>query len=124
MKPIPILGTVVLIGAVLQVILGFEAANDVEAVRGIHILFGIVGLVLVLILTVIAYKAKAATIYSKLTITLLTIVILAQVVLGFQLLNGAEALVVSHEANGFVIVILSLLTGGITFWSAKRQIRT
>jgi hypothetical protein len=45
-----------------------------------------------------------------------------QVVFGFQILSGAEAMVVSHEATGFLIVLLSLLTGGITFWNSKKQI--
>jgi hypothetical protein len=41
--------------------------------------------------------------------------------MGFQLLGGADMLATSHEANGFLVVGLSLLTGGITFWSAKKQ---
>lgn len=98
-------------------------AGGSEALRGTHILLGIIGLILVIALTVIAFRAKTATVYSKLTITILTIVVLVQVGMGFQLLGGAEGLVLSHEANGFVIIILSLLMGGMTFWSARRQIR-
>ena len=56
--------------------------------------------------------------------TILTIIVLLQVVLGFQLLQGADALLVSHEAGAFVIVLLSLLAGGITFWSGTRKPRT
>jgi hypothetical protein len=122
-KLVPVLGTLVLIGGIVQVVLGFQLAADSEAFRGFHILFGIAGLILVLVLTAIAFKTKTASAYSKLTITILTIVVLVQAGMGFQLLGGAEGLVLSHEANGFVIIILSLLMGGITFWSAKRQIR-
>ncbi len=117
------MGTLVLLGAIIEVALGFQLSGGTEALRGIHIVLGIAGLILVVALTVIAFRAKIATVYSNFTITILTIVVLAQVGIGFQLLNGAEELVLSHEANGFVIVILSLLMGGITFWSAKRQMK-
>ena len=123
LKPIPILGTVVLLGAVVQLILGFVLAGDMDSLVGVHILFGIVGLALVIALAAIAFRAKTATLYSKLTMIILTLVVLAQVGLGFQLLSGAESLALPHEANGLVVIILSLLMGGITFWSAKRKVK-
>jgi hypothetical protein len=123
LKPIPVLGTVVLLGAVVQLVLGFVVAGGMDSLVGIHILFGIVGLALVIALAVIAFRAKTATLYSKLTIIILTIVVLAQIGLGFQLLSGAESLVLPHEANGLVVIILSLLMGGITFWSAQRRVK-
>jgi hypothetical protein len=121
LKPIPILGTVVLLGAVVQLILGFVVAGGMDSLVGVHVLFGIVGLALVIALAAIVFSAKTATLYSKLTMIILTIVVLAQVGLGLQLFGGAESLALSHEANGFVVIILSLLMGGITFWSAKRK---
>ena len=123
LKPIPVLGTVVLVGAVVQLILGFVVAGGMDSLVGVHILFGIVGLALVIVLAAIAFRTKTATLYSKLAMVILTIVVLAQVGLGFQLLSGAESLALSHEANGFVVIILSLLVGGITFWSAKRKVK-
>ena len=123
MKLVPVLGTVVLLGAVVQFILGFVVAGGMDSLVGVHILFGIVGLALVIALLAIAFRAKTATLYSKLAMIILTIVVLAQVGLGLQLLSGTESLILSHEANGFVVVILSLLTGGITFWSAKRKVK-
>jgi lysylphosphatidylglycerol synthetase-like protein (DUF2156 family) len=123
LKPIPILGTVVLLGAVVQLILGFVVAGGMDSLVGVHILFGIVGLVFVIALAVIAFRAKTATLYSKLTMVILTFVVLAQVGLGFQLFSGATTLALSHEANGLVVVILSLLMGGITFWTAKRKVK-
>jgi heme/copper-type cytochrome/quinol oxidase subunit 4 len=123
LKPVPVLGTVVLLGAVVQLILGFVVAGGMDSLVGVHVLFGLVGLALVIVLAAIAFRAKTATIYSKLAMIILTIVVLAQVGLGVQLLSGAESLALSHEANGFVVVILSLLVGGITFWSAKRKIK-
>jgi hypothetical protein len=63
------------------------------------------GLVLVIALVAIAFRAKNATIYSRITIVVLTLIVLVQVYLGFQLLGGAETMVVSHEATAFVIVI-------------------
>jgi hypothetical protein len=123
LKPVPVLGTIVLVGAVIQLILGFVVAGGMDALVGVHVLLGIAGLILVIALAAIAFRAKTATMYSKITITILTLVVIAQVALGLQLFNGAEALAVSHEANGFVIIILSLLMGGITFWSSKRKVK-
>ena len=122
MKLVPILGTLVLLGAVVQVILGLEITAGFDAFTGIHILLGLTGLVLVLVLAGIAFRTKTATIYSKLVITILAVIVLIQVGLGFQLLSGADALALSHEANGFVIIIVSLLMGGITFWTARRKL--
>jgi len=123
LKPIPVLGTIVLLGAIVQLILGFVVAGGMDSLVRVHILFGFVGLALVIALLVIAFRTKTATLYSKLAMIILVIVVLAQVGLGLQLLGGAESLALSHEANGFVVIILSLLTGGITFWSAKRKIK-
>ena len=123
MKTVPVLGTIVLVGAVIQLILGFIVAGGMDALVGVHIMLGIAGLVLVIVLAAIAFRAKTATLYSKIVITILAIVVLAQVGLGYQLFNGTDELAVSHEANGFVVIILSLLMGGITFWSAKRKIK-
>jgi hypothetical protein len=123
LKTVPVLGTIVLVGAVIQLILGFVVAGGMDALVGVHIVLGIAGLILVITLAAIAFRAKTATLYSKIVITILTIVVLAQVGLGYQLFNGADELAVSHEANGFVVIILSLLMGGITFWSAKRKIK-
>lgn len=120
-KPIPVLGTLVLIGSIIQVVFGFQVAGGAQGLRDTHMLIGTVGLVLVIALAIIAFRVKTATIYSKATMTILVIVVLVQVIMGFQILGGAQALVVSHEANGFLIVILSLLTGGITFWGAKKR---
>ncbi|MGA2789861.1 MAG: hypothetical protein ABSF00_03715 [Candidatus Bathyarchaeia archaeon] len=123
LKPVPVLGTVVLLGAIVQLILGFVVSGGMDSLVGVHVLFGLVGLALVIVLAVIAFRAKTATLYSKLAMVILTIVVLAQVGLGLQLLSGTESLMLSHEANGFVVVILSLLVGGITFWTAKRKVK-
>jgi hypothetical protein len=123
-KPAPILGTIVLIGAFVQVVLGFQVAAHIQGLRDVHVGVGIMGLVLVVALAALAFRAKAGTVYSKLTMTILTVVVLLQVILGFQLLQGANALLVSHEAGAFVIVLLSLLTSGITFWSGTRKTQT
>jgi len=40
-----------------------------------------------------------------------------------QLLQGADALLVSHEAGAFLIMFLALVTGGITFWNGTRKIQ-
>ena len=103
--------------------LGFMVTGGMDALVGVHMLIGVAGLILVIALAAIAFKAKTATLYSKIAITILTIVVLAQVGLGYQLFNGADNLALSHEANGFVVVILALLTGGITFWSSKRKLK-
>jgi hypothetical protein len=121
MKTVPILGTIVLVGAIVQVALGFQIVAGMDSLRGLHVLIGIAGLVLVVGLTVIALRAKGASSYSKITMIVLVVLVLIQVGLGMQLLGGADAFGVMHEANGILIVILSLVTGGLTMQNAKRQ---
>ena len=123
-KLVPILGTIVLIGAILQVILGFQVAADVQGLRDIHMGIGIIGLVLVVALAVLAFRAKTGIVYSKITMTILTIIVVLQVLLGFQLSQGADVMLMSHEATAFVIVLLALVTGGMTYWSSTRLPRT
>ena len=122
-KLVPVLGTVVLIGAVVQVFLGYQVAGGSPGLRDTHMLIGIIGLVLVVALAGIPFRAKTGTIYSKVTMVVLAIIVLIQVIMGFQILGGGEALVTSHQATGFLIVILSLIMGGISFGRAKRQSR-
>jgi heme A synthase len=86
-----------------------------------HITFGLIGLIFVIALAAIAFRTKTSTLYSKITISILAIVVLLQVVLGFQLLSGAKGVLTSHEANGFLVVLLSLVMGGITCMSARKQ---
>ncbi len=122
-KLIPVMGTLVLIGAVVQVFLGFLVAGGAESLTGPHILLGILGLALVVGLAVVAFRAKTTTVASKAVMTILTVIVFLQVLLGFQVLGGAESMVTSHMAAGFLVVILSLLAGGITMMSAKKARR-
>ena len=85
---------------------------------------GIFGLVLVVALAVLAFRAKTGIVYSKITMTVLTIIVVLQVFLGFQLSQGADVMLMSHEATAFVIVLLALLTGGMTYWNSTRLTRT
>jgi len=117
----PVLGSLVLFGVIVQIILGFQVSAGVDELIGTHILIGVVGLVLVLVLTAMAFRSKPATIYPKIIMVILTLVVLVQIGLGFQLLNGADALAVSHQANAFVILGLSVLIGAITMKAAKKQ---
>lgn len=121
MKFAPVLGSLVLFGAIIQIILGFQVSAGVDELIGIHILIGVVGLFLVVTLTAMAFRSKSATIYPKIIMVILTLVVLVQIGLGFQLLNGADALAMSHQANAFVILGLSLLIGTITMKGAKKQ---
>ena len=122
MKLAPLLGTVALVGVIVQVIVGLEITGaGVDSLIMPHVIIGILGLVIIIVLAVTAFRAKTATIYSKLIITILTILILLQVGLGFQLLQGADAMITSHEANGFLILILTLAMGTVTMASARKR---
>jgi len=120
LKIVPILGTAVLIGAVVQVILGTQVADGARNLVGVHLVLGLVGLVLVAGLAVIAFRSKPASIYSKVIMVILTLLVLLQLGMGFQLLEGAESFAVTHEANGYLIVVLAIAMGGITMMSARR----
>ena len=120
-KIVPVLGTIVLIGAIIQVAFGLEITwMSLDSLQGVHALIGIMGLILVLGLMVIAIRAKAPN-AIKITMLILVVLVLIQVGLGMQLLGGADEFGPPHEANGILIVILSLLTGGLTMMNARRQ---
>ena len=122
MKLAPLLGTVALAGVIVQVILGLEITGaGLDNLIMPHVLIGVLGLIIIIVLDITAFRAKTATIYSKLIITILTIVVLLQVGLGFQLLQGVDAMITSHEANGFLILILTLLMGGVTMQNARKH---
>jgi heme/copper-type cytochrome/quinol oxidase subunit 4 len=121
LKLVPVLGTLVLVGAIVQLILGLQITGaSLNNLIPLHMLIGVVGLALVIVLCVIAFRTKTATKYSRIIITVLTLVVLAQVGLGLQLLQGAD-MTVSHEANGFLIVILTFATGASTMQSARKR---
>jgi len=121
-KFVPVLGTVVLVGVIVQIVLGLQITDaGIDSFIGPHILIGVLGLILVITLAITAFRTKTATIFSKLIITILTIVVLLQVALGLQLYQGAEAMMTSHEANGFLILILTLVMGAITMMSARKR---
>jgi len=121
-KFVPVLGTVVLVGVIVQIVLGLQITDaGIDSFIGPHILIGVLGLILVITLAITAFRTKTATIYSKLIITILTIVVLLQAALGLQLYQGAEAMMTSHEANGFLILILTLVMGTITMMSARKR---
>ena len=122
MKPVPILGTIVLIGVVCQILLGLQITGaGADYLIGPHILIGVLGLILVIVLAVTAFRAKGAKVYSKLVITILTIVVIIQVGLGFELLQGAESMIVSHEINAFLILLLTVAMGAVTMLSARKS---
>lgn len=89
MKLVPVLGTIVLIGAIFQVVLDFQVAADIQGLRDIHMGIGIFGRVLVVALAVLAFRAKTGIVYSKVTMTVLTIIVVLQVFLGRQFSRGA-----------------------------------
>ena len=121
MKFVPVLGGLILIGVIVQIILGFQVSAGVDELVGAHILIGVIGLVLVLVLTAVAFRSKTSTIYSKFIMIILALAVLGQIGLGLQLLNGADALAISHQANAFIILGLSLLVGAVTMMAAKKQ---
>jgi heme A synthase len=123
-KLAPVLGSLVLFGVVIQIVLGFQISAGADDLIGAHLLIGVIGLVLVVALTALAFRGKSAPSYAKIIMIILILVVLAQVGLGFQLLSGTDALAISHEANAFVILILSLLMGAVTMKAAKKQIQT
>ncbi|MGD0421886.1 MAG: hypothetical protein ABSA92_00350 [Candidatus Bathyarchaeia archaeon] len=122
MKLAPLLGTVALVGVIVQVILGLEITGaGVDNLIMPHVLIGVLGLIIIVVLAITAFRAKTATIYSKLIITILTIVVLLQVGLRFQLLQGVDAMVTSHESNGFLILILTVAMGAVTMQTARKH---
>ena len=122
MKLAPLLGTVALVGVIVQVILGLEITGaDLDTLTMPHALIGVLGFALIVVLAVTAFRAKTSTLYSKIIITILTVLVLLQVSLGWQLLQGSDAMITSHEANGFLILILTLAMGAVTMQNARKR---
>ena len=122
LKLAPLLGTVALVGVIVQVILGLEITGaDLDTLTMPHALIGVLGFVLIVVLAITAFRAKTSTLYSKLIITILTVLVLLQVSLGWQLLQGSDAMIMSHEANGFLILILTLAMGAVTMQNARKR---
>ena len=116
------LGTIVLLGVIVQLVLGFQIADaGAKNLIGPHLMIGILGLVLVAILSIVSFRTVSATTHSKLIMTTVTILVLLQVFLGFQLLRGFESYIVLHESIGLLILILTLVTGAVTMRSARKQ---
>ena len=120
-KTVPILGTLVLLGAIVQVVFGFQVAAHSEILRLPHITLGLIGFILVIALAAIAFRTKTSTLYSKIAISILAIVVLLQVALGFLLLNGTKGMLAYHETNGLLIITVSLVMGGITSMTARKH---
>jgi heme/copper-type cytochrome/quinol oxidase subunit 4 len=121
LKLVPVLGTVVLVGAIVQLVLGLQiTAASLDNLIPLHMLIGVVGLALVIVLCIIAFRTKTTTKYSRIIITILAVVVLAQVSLGLQLLQGVD-MTTFHEANGFLIVILTFATGASTMQNARKR---
>jgi len=57
-KLVPILGTIVLIGAIFQVVLGFQVAADIQGLLDIHMGIGIFGLILVVALAFLRLEPR------------------------------------------------------------------
>jgi len=122
LKLAPLLGTVALVGVIVQVILGLEITGaGVDNLIMPHVLIGVLGLIIIVVLAITAFRAKTATIYSKLIITILTIVVLLQVGLRFQLLQGVDGMITSHESNGFLNLILTVAMGAVTMQTARKH---
>ncbi len=84
-----VFGILVLIDSVVHVLLGYQFAGEAGNLVAVHIFIGIIGLVLVAALAAIAFKVRSATVYSKITMTVLVLIVLVQVVTGFQLLSSS-----------------------------------
>ncbi len=119
----PVLGTIVLVGAIAQVILGLQVTAGMDSLTMLHAAIGVTGFVLVIALTAIAFKSKTTTLPSKAIMIVLALVVLIQVMMGFQLLNGTESLMGSHMFTGFFVVVLALSAGGVTMMSARKRVR-
>jgi hypothetical protein len=98
-------GTLVMVGSIGQLILGFLVGGGVTSLRTIHQGIGVLGLFSVLILTGLILKVESLSVSLKLFAVALTVILIAQVYVGFEILGGAESLVVAHEVNGLLVVV-------------------
>lgn len=121
MKIIPVIGSIILVGTFVQIWLGYTVSGGAINLRDAHSLIGYIGLAFAAILTYVAWTRATATRASQIAMSLLLILVIAQVWLGIQVLGGYRGLLLSHEYTAFAIAILVVAQSAITSIASRRR---
>jgi hypothetical protein len=116
MKIVPVLGALVLLGLIVQIIIGFIG----ETYSSIHTILGFAGAAVAILFVIVALKSKTATKVSKTIMFVFLVLVLSQTYLGFTVMT-TDTLRTSHLYTAFTILIVALAAAGIT---ARRKATT
>lgn len=117
MKLFPILGGLILLGVLVQIVLGFAVERGTAGLSGIHASIGIAGLALVLLATALAWMRRTtAPLPNILLMAIVLVVVVVQVGLGLSMLFGSatDILIASHEGTAFLILALVIVEAFLT----------
>ncbi|MBM3898216.1 MAG: hypothetical protein FJ358_06825 [Thaumarchaeota archaeon] len=114
MKIVPVLGASVLLGLIVQIIIGFIGG----IYSSLHTFLGFAGIAFAVLFVVIALRSKKATKTSRITMLVFLALVLSQTYLGFTVLT-TNTLRTSHLYTAFTILIVAIAAAGIT--ARRRQ---
>ena len=119
MRIIPVIGGLVILGVVVQLLLGYSLGSA-SYLRNLHTILGIIGLTVIAGLAALAITRGTASNASRIVMALLTLFVASQVWLGVQRLGGGSYLAASHQYTGLVILGLVTIQAFISYTSHKK----
>lgn len=119
MKLVGIIGTLIFLGIIIQIALGYLVAAN-KSYLPIHIGIGIIGLILIGYELFYALKSNKQNVKILNSIALLLVLI--QIGIGSSMIeNESEPLNIAHQANAYILLIVIGIIGYLTFTAARKE---
>lgn len=119
MKLVGIIGTLIFLGIIVQIALGYLVATN-KSYLSIHIGIGIIGLILIGYELFYALKSNKQSVKILNSIALLLVLI--QIGIGSSMIeNESEFLSIVHQANAYILLIVIGIIGYLTFTAARKE---
>jgi len=119
MKLVGIIGTLIFLGIIIQIALGYFVAIN-RSYLPIHIGIGIIGLILIGYELFYALKSNKQSVKILNTIALLLVLI--QIGVGSSMIEReSEILSMTHQTNAYILLIVIGIIGYLTFTAARKE---
>jgi|GEM_PF-874680 heme A synthase len=119
MKLVGIIGTLIFLGIIIQIPLGYIVATNRNYLP-IHIGIGILGLILIGYELFYALKSNKQSV--KILNSLALLLVLIQIGIGSNMIeNDSETLSIAHQANAYILLIIIGVIGYLTFSTARKE---
>ncbi len=119
MKLVGIIGTLIFLGIIIQIILGY-IITTYHYYLPAHISIGIIGLLL--IAYELFYALKSNNKYVKILNAMALFLVLLQVGIGLNMLmNDSGILNVIHQTNAYILLIVIGTLGYLTFSASRKE---